>query len=128
MIRLKLLSAILALLLVPYAGASELRPFEAAQFDGLQAAGKPIAVVVHATRCSICRAQIPIETELMRSPEFADFTMFTVDFDKDPELLKRFNVERQSAIIVFRGATEVARTYGDRRRAGIRATLLKGKG
>lgn len=129
MIRTKFFSVLLAFLIAPaFALAGELQPFDAAKFEQLQADGKPVAVVVHATWCPVCQVQVPIQTELMRSPEFADLTMFTMDFDKDKDLLRRFNVVKQSAIIVFKGEMEVARTLGETQRENIRATLLKAKG
>jgi thioredoxin 1 len=127
-VRARLWTAFLACLLVPtFSMASELQRFDAAKFASLQAESKPVVVVVHADWCGICKKQVPIQAELMRSPEFADFTMFEVDFDKDKDLLKRFNVIKQGTIIVFQGKTEVARTLGETQREAIRATLLKGK-
>jgi len=127
-VRARLWTAFLACLLVPALSmASEMQPFDAAKFASLQAENKPVAVVVHASWCGYCKKQIPVQAALMRSPEFADFTMFVVDFDKDKDVLTRFNVIKQSTIIVFKGPKEVARTLGETEREAIRATLLKGK-
>lgn len=126
--RKTLLAAVLAWLVVPaLASAGDLQPFSGKQFDQLQAAGKPVVVVVHATWCPTCKAQLPIQTALMHSPEFQGYTMFTVDFDADQALLKRFSVIKQSTMIVFKGKTEVGRSIGDTQRDSIEALMLKAK-
>ena len=69
MIRAKVWPAILACLIVPiFVLAGEPQPFDATKFESLQTDGKPVVVVVHAIWCSVCKAQIPVQTELMRSP------------------------------------------------------------
>jgi thiol-disulfide isomerase/thioredoxin len=94
---------------------------------GLTASGKPVVIAVHASWCPTCKTQIPIQTELMQSPEFKDYTMFIVDFDKDTDVLKRFHVAKQSTMIVFRGKTEVGRSVGDTQRASLEALMLKAR-
>jgi thioredoxin 1 len=108
--------------------AGSLEPFNAKAFDTLTASGRPVVVVVHASWCPTCKAQKPIQTALMQSPEFKGYTMFTVDFDKDTDLLKRFNVIKQSTIIVFKGREEVGRSIGDTQRSSIEALMLKARG
>jgi thioredoxin 1 len=108
--------------------AGSLEPFNAKAFDSLTASGRPVVVVVHAGWCPTCKAQKPIQTALMQSPEFEGYTMFTVDFDKDTDLLKRFNVIKQSTIIVFKGREEVGRSIGDTQRSSIEALMLKARG
>ncbi len=122
------LSALIAWLAFPSLSlAGDLRPFDAQQFDQLQAANKAVVVVVHASWCPTCKAQKPIQSALMHSPQFRDYTMFTVDFDSDQALLKRFSVIKQSTMIVFRGRTEVGRSIGDTQRDSIEALMLKAK-
>ena len=105
--------------------ASPLQPFNATAFDAMTASGKPVVIAVHASWCPTCRVQKPIQTELMQSAKFKDYTMFIVDFDKDTEVLKRFHVTTQSTMIVFKGKTEVGRSVGDTQRASLEALLLK---
>ena len=126
MLRRLMFSALLSWLIVPaFAAAGELQPFDGKLFDQLQAQGKPVVVVVHATWCPTCKAQKPIQSALMHSPHFRDYTMFTVDFDADQALLKRFNVIKQSTMIVFNGKNEVGRSIGDTERQSIEALMLK---
>jgi len=128
MFRKVLFAALLSWLIVPaLASAGELQPFDGKLFDQLQAQGKPVVVVVHATWCPTCKAQKPIQSALMHSPEFRDYTMFTVDFDADQALLKRFSVIKQSTMIVFKGKSEVGRSIGDTQRDSIEALMLKAK-
>jgi thiol-disulfide isomerase/thioredoxin len=129
MFRKALLTALISWVVVPaLALAGDLQPFNGKLFDQLQTEGKPVVVVVHATWCPTCKAQLPIQTSLMRSAEFQGYTMFTVDFDADQALLKRFSVIKQSTMIVFKGKTEVGRSIGDTSRDGIESLMLKAKG
>lgn len=105
--------------------ASPLQPFDAKAFDALTASGKPVVVAVHASWCPTCKAQKPIQTALMQSPAFKDYTMFVVDFDKDADALKRFHVIKQSTLIVFKGRTEVGRSIGDTERGSMEALMLR---
>ena len=128
MFRNTLVAALLSWLVLPaLASAGDLQPFDAKLFDQLQATNKPVVVVVHATWCPTCKAQKPIQSALMHSAEFRDYTMFTVDFDADRALLKRFSVIKQSTIIVFRGKIEVGRSIGDTQRNSIESLMLKAK-
>lgn len=121
--------ALLALMAMPVLSlANPLQPFDGKAFDALTASGKPVVVAVHASWCPTCKAQKPIQTELMQSPQFKEYTMFIVDFDKDTAVLKRFNVIKQSTMIVFKGKTEVGRSIGDTQRASLEALMLKAKG
>lgn len=128
MFRNALVVALLSWLVVPaLAAAGDLQPFDTKLFNQLQATNMPVVVVVHATWCSTCKAQKPIQSALMHSLEFRDYTMFTVDFDADQALLKRFSVIKQSTMIVFRGKTEVGRSIGDTQRDSIESLMLKAK-
>lgn len=122
----KLLVALVALIALPALSlASPLQPFDAKAFDAITASGKPVVIAVHASWCPTCKAQKPIQTALMQSPAFKDYTMFVVDFDKDTEALKRFHVIKQSTLIVFKGRTEVGRSIGDTERGSMEALMLR---
>jgi thiol-disulfide isomerase/thioredoxin len=95
------------------ANAGEVRPFDAAAFEAAQAAQKPIVIHATATWCPTCQAQIPIVQSLADDPENGDLLVFTVDFDNQTDVLRRFNVRHQSTLIAFRGTEERARTVGD---------------
>ena len=50
--------------------------------------------------------------------------MSTMNSQKD--VLRRFNVQRQSTLIVFKGKQEAGRSVGDTNAASIEALLAKG--
>jgi len=101
------------------------QPFDAAAFANAQKAGKPIFVAIHATWCPICKAQQPILSELMAEPKFKDLVYFTIDFDSQKDLVRRFGARMQSTLISFKGEKEEGRSVGDSNRASISALLNK---
>ncbi|HMA75400.1 MAG TPA: thioredoxin family protein [Xanthobacteraceae bacterium] len=101
------------------------QPFDAAAFAAAQKAGKPIFVGIHASWCPICKAQAPILSELMADPKFKDLAYFTIDFDSQKDLVRRFGARMQSTLISFKGEKEEGRSVGDTNRASISALLNK---
>jgi thiol-disulfide isomerase/thioredoxin len=101
------------------------QPFNDAAFAQAQKAGKPIFVAIHASWCPICKAQTPILAELMADPRFKDLVYFTIDFDSQKDLVRRFGARMQSTLISFKGAAEQGRSVGDTNRASIAALLNK---
>jgi thiol-disulfide isomerase/thioredoxin len=99
--------------------------FDQKAFDAAQAAGKPILVEVTAPWCPICKAQAPILARLKAEPRFKDLATFTIDFDSQKSLLKKFNVQMQSTLIVFKGKQEAGRSTGDTDAASIEQLLAK---
>lgn len=111
---------------IAFAGTIE--PYDQAKFDKLAAEGKPIVVSVRAPWCPTCKARDPIQSSLMQTPEYKDYTLMTVDFDSQKDLLKKYRVSTQSTIIVFHGAKEVGRSVGDTKQASIDALMRKAAG
>jgi thiol-disulfide isomerase/thioredoxin len=105
--------------------ADEIKPYSQPDFDRLAAEGKPVLLDFRADWCSICAAQAPVIGELMAQSRYRDLTTFTVDFDKAKELLKPYNVELQSTLIVLMGKQEEGRSVGDTSREGIERLLDK---
>ncbi len=70
----------------------------------------------------------PILSSLLASPDFKDYTLLEVNFDKEPAVLRQFAVTQQSTLIVFKGNAEVGRSTGDTRKDGIAALLRKANG
>lgn len=101
------------------------KPYNQAQFDAAQAAGRPILIEVTAPWCSVCKAQAPILARLKGDPKFKDMVAFEIDFDSQKDLLRKLNVRSQSTLIVFKGKTEVGRSTGDTNPASIAALLGK---
>lgn len=100
-------------------------PFDAPQFAALNKEGRPILVAVHADWCPTCRAQDPILSELLKTPEFQGITALRVNFDGQKDVVKSFGVQYQSTLIVFKGGKEVGRSTGDTHRKSIAALMKK---
>lgn len=93
--------------------AADRMAFDKAKFEQAQKAGKPILVDVAADWCPVCKKQAPIIDKLAARPEYKNLAIFRVDFDKQKDALKQFNVQRQSTLIVFNGTKETGRSTGD---------------
>jgi thioredoxin 1 len=114
-----------ALSLGQVASAADKKPFDQKAFEAAQAAGKPILIEVSAPWCPICKAQAPILSRLTSDPKFKELVSFDIDFDSQKDLLKKFNVQKQSTLIVFKGKQETGRSTGDTNAASIEALLGK---
>jgi len=101
------------------------QPFDDAAFAAAQKAGKPIFIGIHASWCPICKAQAPILAELMADSKFKTLAYFTIDFDSQKDLVRRFGAQKQSTLISFKGANEQGRSVGDSNRDSIAALLNK---
>jgi thiol-disulfide isomerase/thioredoxin len=107
------------------AAAGEKKAFDQKAFDAAQAAGKPILIDVSAPWCPVCKAQAPILSNLMNQPKYKGMVSFNVDFDSQKDLLKKFNVQKQSTLIVFKGKQESGRSTGETNAAKIEGLLAK---
>lgn len=105
--------------------AAERKPFDQKAFEAAQAAGKPILVEVSAPWCPVCWAQAPILSKLRNEPKFKDMVSFNIDYDSQKDLLRKFGVQKQSTLIVFKGKQEVGRSTGDANAASIGSLLGK---
>lgn len=112
----------LMLLLAGHAMADEV-PFNQAQFDRANAAGKPVVVYFHADWCPTCRAQQPIVDKLAKEPAFRPVTIFVADYDTETTLEKTLKVGSQSTFVVFKQGHEVTRSTGQTQEPVIRAVL-----
>ncbi len=117
--------AFAACLIASLATAGGRAPFTQAAFEAAQKAGAPILVDITAPWCPTCKAQAPILSELIAEPSFKNLQVFSVDFDSQKDALRMFNAQRQSTLIVFRGAKEVGRSVGDTSKSSIEALLAK---
>ena len=107
------------------AQAAERKPFDQKAFDAAQTAGKPILVEISASWCPVCKAQAPILARLRSEPKFKELVSFDIDFDSQKDLLRKFNVQKQSTLLVFKGKQETGRSTGDTNAASIEALLGK---
>jgi len=98
-------------------------PFNRAQFEQAQAAGKPVVLFFHADWCPTCRVQQPILQRLSAEPQLQPVTIFVADFDSEVALEKMLHVAQQSTLVVFRQGREVTRSTGQTSEPALRATL-----
>ncbi|ROH86339.1 thioredoxin [Pseudomethylobacillus aquaticus] len=122
---MKTLFRTLILICMMLAGSAYANPghYEASRFESLQNAGTPTLLHVHADWCSTCRTQAPILGSLLKMPEYSGIQALQVSFDDQKDVLKQFNVRRQSTLIVFKNGKEVGRSTGDTSRLSIERLL-----
>ena len=99
--------------------------YSQADFEAAQKAGKPILLHISAPWCPVCKQQHPILSKLRTDPALKDLVVLDVDFDTSKDLLKTLNVQKQSTLIVYHGATEKGRSTGETNEAAIKALLMK---
>lgn len=126
MLRRLFIAAIAMMFLSPLAMAAAVQPYDQQAFAAAQAAGKTILVQVHADWCPQCAAQRPIIANLANSDKFKDMVIFNIDFDTQKALLRTFNVQRQSTMIVYKGAKETGRSVGATQAGPITELLTAG--
>ncbi len=105
-------------------GAEAAQPFNAQAFQAAQTAGKTILIDVTASWCPTCRQQKPIIQAVEK--EMPSLVVYEVDFDAAKDVLRRFRVQAQSTLIVFKGEKEVGRSTGDTDPTRIRDLVAKG--
>ncbi|KQQ24408.1 thioredoxin [Methylobacterium sp. Leaf122] len=105
--------------------AADPTAYDQSAFEAAQAAGRPILVQISAPWCPICRAQKPILAALSAEPRFKTLAVFTIDFDAQRDLVRRFGAQMQSTLIVYKGGTEVARSVGETQPEWIEQLLEK---
>lgn len=110
---------------VSIAQPSPATPFDPAQFEAAQRAGKPVLVHVHADWCRTYARQKPIVEELLSFPMMKEYRHFTVDADRQKELLGRLKAYKTSTMIVYKGRQEVGRSIGQTDRNAIAVLLEK---
>jgi thiol:disulfide interchange protein len=100
-------------------------PFSQRKLDALNKSGSPVLVAVHANWCSTCRTQEKVLNDLLPRPEFRGIKTLRVDYDIQKTEVQTLRVPYQSALIVFKGGKEVARTMAETDRDRIAELLRK---
>lgn len=108
------------------ANALERSKFSADAFAAAQRDNRVILIEVHAWWCPVCWMQKSAMLSIEKNPRFKNLVAFTVDYDQDKEILRRLNVQKQSTMVVFKGATEVGRSVGENSEAALSRLLERG--
>jgi thiol-disulfide isomerase/thioredoxin len=107
------LASLAAAVFAGAAAAAEVKPFDAAAFRAAQAEGKAIVVEVMGQLCPPCRYQRTVLDDFYRQPEFEKLIVFQIDFDRQRDIARSFNVNSQGTLIAFRDGKERARAVGE---------------
>jgi thiol-disulfide isomerase/thioredoxin len=90
---------------------SMLKPYVAADAKAAIEAGKPVVIHFHKQGCPTCAAQLPTVESFLHGRDTV--LAYQVDFTKDEEANKAYEVKMQSTIILFRDGKELARSTGE---------------
>lgn len=122
---IRLFASALLTLMSASAFAGDVLPYKSESFDKLIADGKIVLIEAHADWCPTCQRQAPAVDALAHSKPYEAVTVLVVDFDKQEDALKRFNISKQSTLVVFKGKQERGRSIGVTDKADIAALLDK---
>ncbi|WP_228125088.1 thioredoxin family protein [Candidatus Methylospira mobilis] len=61
----------------------------------------------------------PIIEKLLKQDSYRHINALRVDFDGQKQVVKTFNADRQSTLIMFKGGREMGRSLGDTSKQGI---------
>ena len=126
---LGLMASALAFIAMPpllrSAFAAERVPFDRAAFAAALKTGAPVLVDVSATWCITCKQQATVLDKLFAMPKFAGFTVFTVDYDTEKDVMRSFGVQQRATLIAYRSGEEVGRLSWQTSEATIEALLAK---
>jgi thioredoxin 1 len=103
--------------------AADRHVYEQKAFEAARDAGKPILVHVTAPWCGECKVQKPIVAVLAQQSEYANLTIFDVDFDSQKDALRALSVQTQSTLLIYKNKAEVTRAVGITRRDAIEDVL-----
>jgi thioredoxin-like negative regulator of GroEL len=120
---LRCFTIVLALFVATTAALAR-QPYNETAFQKAQASGKIVLVDVYASWCPVCRKQQPILQSLEK--QTPGLVVYVVDFDKAKDVVRKFNAQSQSTLIVFKGGKEIGRSVGVSDPDSIKALVAKG--
>lgn len=116
-------SLLLSVVVLPASAAMALEDFDDDAFVAARSADKAIILDFAASWCVVCKVQELI----FRRAEFSErcLIVFTIDFDKNAALKRRFGVSYPATLIVIRGKQEIGRLVGEARTQSIMRLIKK---
>lgn len=121
----RILTAMLALLLLAAAAWAGETPYSKTQFEAALAQGKPVIVEFSADWCPVCKAQKPIVESLLKQDKLKNVTLFVANYDTETEIKKQLRVTQQSTFVVFKDGKEVGRSTGQTNKDAISSLFDK---
>jgi thiol-disulfide isomerase/thioredoxin len=86
---------------------NDFRTYSADAFQSATSEGKTTLLFFHAPWCPVCKAQEPKVLAFLGKHQ--DVVAFRIDYDSNVALRQQFSVQKQSTLILYHGAKEVAR-------------------
>ncbi len=105
--------------------AAEVRKYDAATFAAAQKAGRPILVDVKAWWCPVCASQNSTIKKAIAAADYKNLLILEVNYDSQKAIWQGFGVQKQGALIAFRGGKEVQRLQFITDRDQINALLSR---
>jgi thiol-disulfide isomerase/thioredoxin len=93
--------------------AGTVEEFDLRAFEAARASGQPVVLAVHAWWCGTCRAQKPVQKQIMSETGLEKVRLFVIDFDRNKKWLKSMNISAQSVMVVYVGPNEFNRSMGE---------------
>ena len=100
-------------------------PYAKADFDAATAKGGPVLVAIHAGWCPTCKIQKIILDKLTENEAYKGLSIFRVEFDDQADVVRAFEADSQSTLIVYHGGKEMGRSVGETRPGEIEALIKK---
>ena len=94
-------------------------------FSAAQKAGKHIVIDIWKEGCPTCKAQHPTLEKAKKI--YPNAVFLKVDFSNDKDTVRKFQVVKQSTIIVFRGEEETGRVLGETKENKLLELIATGK-
>jgi thioredoxin-like negative regulator of GroEL len=107
--------------------STAVEPYSDARFNALLESGQPVLVEAHADWCPTCRRQAPAVEALVKTERYRGYTVLRVNFDEQPDALRRFRIAQQSTLVVFVKGQERGRAVGVTQPEQIAALLDRGR-
>ena len=98
--------------------------FTATIFEDAQAADKHIVIDVWKKGCPTCKAQHPTLQEAR--VKYPNAIFLKVNFETQKDVVKSFDVVKQSTIIVFNGTEETGRVLGETNQEKLLSLIATG--
>lgn len=99
-----------SLLNIPFTAlALEVKDFSQTEFQSLTDNNQIILLDFHAKWCSICKKQTKIFKKLSEEGAYKNIHLLKIDYDQSTELKKKYNVFKQSTLILLKGDQEIDR-------------------